>query len=167
LHCIELPGIDPARGRDGQALCLPIFQFAIYKKAKTMQTFNETLRDLLNRLDAVAAMYPEITDTDVRDHMSQAILQAFLHLDENYCYTPRSFAMFSDDGNTKVMAVLYAFISEAVEAAKREGFDTFHKRFAAFQNRSIVSDEGHNFDYYFGHWNTEDFDENGKRVGNR
>ncbi|MCL2119689.1 MAG: hypothetical protein FWH27_14835 [Planctomycetaceae bacterium] len=127
-----------------------------------MQTFNETLRDLLNRCDAVAQLYPEITDTAVREEMACAILEGFYRLDENYCYTPRQFAMYSDDGNTKVMAVLYAFISEAIEAAKCEGLDTFHKRFAAFQNRSIVSDEGHSFDYYFGHWNTEDFDEDGK-----
>ena len=131
------------------------------------QTFNESLRDLLNRLDAIAPLHREITDTAVREEMAQAVLDGFFHLDKDYCYKPRKFAMFSNDGNTKIMAVLYAFISAAIEAAKREGLDTFHKRLTAFQNRSIVSDEGHAYDWYFGTWHAENFDENGERIDRR
>jgi hypothetical protein len=130
-----------------------------------MQTFNETLRDLLNRCDAVAEMYPEITASDVRVQMTRAVFDGFLHLSENYCLTPRPFAMPSQGGDTKVMAVLYAFISEAGDVAKREDLDTFQKRLAAFQNKTIVSDEGHDYHWYFDTWDAGGFDEDGKPIG--
>jgi len=48
-----------------------------------------------------------------------------------------------------------------------ETFGTFHKRLAAFQDKNTVSDNGHDFEHFFGRLNEEDFDENGNPLGNR
>jgi hypothetical protein len=128
-----------------------------------MQTLNELLRELLNRLDTIAADHGEVNDTAVREEMAKAILNGFFRKVTDY-RLPDKFAMFSANGNIDVMVALAFFIGNVGEVGD---FNTFHKRLAAFQNESIVSDEGHNSDWFFGHWNTEDFDEDGERIDRR
>ena len=117
----------------------------------------------MNRLDAIALEHPEVNDTAVREEMSTAILNGFFRKTEDYRLLDK-FAMYSTKGNIDVMVALAYFIGNARFVA---GLDTFHQRMTAFQNPEIISENDHDYSYFFGHWNPEDFDKNGQRLDRR
>lgn len=125
-----------------------------------MQTFQEILQHLLNRLDAIAAEHPEIEDTFVRESMAREILNGFCRKQTGY-HLPEEFGMYSSRGNIHVMVILAYFLGFAGEFTS---LNTFHRRLDAFQDESVVSDKGHDYCWFFGHWDEEDFDANGHRM---
>ena len=130
------------------------------RKAIIMQTFQDVLRELLNRLDSIAVSHPEVEDTAVREIMALEILNGFCRKRNGYVL-PEDFGMYSEKGNARVMVVLALFLGNAREF---DDLDTFHARLDAFQDESLVSDKEHDYDWFFGHWEEEDFDANGKEI---
>jgi hypothetical protein len=111
----------------------------------------ETLRSLLEEMEAVGNSQEELYDTDVREQMAEAISRGFVHLEPGYTL-PLKFGMFSDKGNAEVRSALATFLTKAPGAARVEGLDTPAKRLAAFQDQSVLtSGEGQAYDTFFGH----------------
>ena len=110
------------------------------------------LKRLLNQLDAISNDYEEISDTDVREQMAEAIYHGFIVQTPGYTL-PAEFGMFQPAGDTAVRAALAEFLP----AACRAGIPTPQQRFAAFQDASVLSDAGNPYDEYFGH--SDSFDE--------
>ena len=104
------------------------------------------LKHLLNRLDAIAEEHGEVTDTDVREQMYEAVYHGFIVQTPGYTL-PAEFGLFEAPGNTVVRAALSEFITAACAA----GIATAADRFAAFQDESVLSDDGNPYDEYFGH----------------
>jgi hypothetical protein len=104
------------------------------------------LKHLLNRLDAIAEEHGEVTDTDVREQMYEAVYHGFIVQTPGYTL-PGKFGLFEEDGNTVVRTALSEFIAAACAAGIAAPAD----RFAAFQDETVLSDDGNPYDEYFGH----------------
>ncbi|HMP01200.1 MAG TPA: hypothetical protein PKC45_01745 [Gemmatales bacterium] len=110
----------------------------------------KALKVLLNDLDKVAEEFDEVTDTDVREQMRDAIEKAVLDPVRGY-KLPSAFGMFEPEGDAQVRAVLAKFIAAAKAEAKAAGLKTRADRLRAFQNIDVESRAGNFYDDYFGH----------------
>ena len=113
----------------------------------------KSLKALLNALDKVAAEFEEVTDTDVRERMREAIENAVIAPVPGYVL-PDEFGMFEPEGNAKVKAALAAFIPAA--KAEAAGLKTRADRLRAFQNIDVESRSGNTYDEYFGYDDSEE-----------
>lgn len=111
---------------------------------------NEALTELLNRMDAICREFEEVTDTDVREQMREALDSAFFAPVPGY-ELPREFGMFEPEGNALVRAALVEFVVTARSAAENAGLSTREQRLRAFQDDDVLSDEGSVYDEYFGY----------------
>src|SRR3982751_1746451 len=102
------------------------------------------LKHLLNRLDAIAEEHGEVTDTDVREQMYEAVYHGFIVQTPGYTL-PGKFGLFEEDGNAAIRAAL----SEFMPAASAAGIASPADRFAGFQDGSVLSDAGNPYDEYF------------------
>lgn len=108
----------------------------------------KALKAVLNALDKIAEDHEEVTDTDVREQMREAVERALLEPVADY-ELPDEFGMFEPEGNAKVKAALAKFIDAArLESA---ALKTRAERLRAFQNDEVESRDGNNYDEYFGY----------------
>ena len=111
----------------------------------------KSLKALLNALlDKVAEDFEEVTDSDVRDQMREAVEKALLDPVPGY-QLPDEFGMFEAKGNAKVKAALAKFIESAGAEAKAAGLKTRADRLRAFQDIELESRNGSTYDEYFGY----------------
>lgn len=97
----------------------------------------------------IAAEFPEVEDTDVRERMHDAIYRAFVLLDDAYA-VPAEFGMFTPAGNAAVRSALLTFIADARPLAERAGLTNPRARLSAFQDIRTVGRNGQPYDTYFG-----------------
>ncbi|MCU0705209.1 MAG: hypothetical protein MUF18_14645 [Fimbriiglobus sp.] len=110
----------------------------------------KSLKALLNALDKVAEDFEEVTDTDVREQMRDAVENALLAPVSGY-QLPDEFGMFEAKGNAKVKAALAKFIAAAQVEADAAGLKTRADRLRAFQDIDVESRDGNTYDEYFGY----------------
>jgi hypothetical protein len=106
----------------------------------------EALKKLLDSLEGIASEHEEVTDTDVREQMYEAVFHGFIVQTPGYTL-PQSFGMFEPAGNAMVRAAFAEFIP----AANQSGLASPEQRFAAFQDSSVLSRQGNAYDEFFGH----------------
>jgi hypothetical protein len=124
----------------------------------------EVLAELLKRLTVVERDHGEVTDTDVRERMDDAVHHGFLIPTPGY-RLPDEFAMYTPEGDRAVRDVLAWFLTAATTAAAAEGLDTFHERLAAFQNRGVtVGPQQTCYNDFFGWGDPERYDELGNVI---
>ncbi len=113
-------------------------------------SFRELLRDLLDVLDTVGQVYESLQDTVTREALHAVAFQGFVLQKPGYC-CPRKFWMMTVRGNQLLRRAMRLFLRRGECLAANEGLDTPEKRMAAFQDASVVSGEGSQYDTYFGH----------------
>jgi len=118
------------------------------------------LRRLLDRLDAIAEQHGEVSDTAVRDAISDAVFDGFLRPVSAFTL-PDRYAMFSDEGDLLVKLALAEFIPAANHSAGEAGLSTFHERLSALQDNDVRSAGGSYYDDYLGWADPEDYDASG------
>jgi hypothetical protein len=121
------------------------------------------LRRLLERLEQIGDTDPELFDSDVRQVMSNALVDGLARLQPDFTL-PSSFKMFSAEADEEVRKALQAFLDVARRLVIEQGLTTFHERLAAIQNRSVVTAEGNDYDEFFGTSNPAFFNENGEVI---
>jgi hypothetical protein len=121
------------------------------------------LSELLNSLEAVGGRNEEFFDTEVRQRVSDAIVDGFVREKPNY-ELPDEFGLYDDEANLAVRGALLQFIGSATAIAHRDGLASFHDRLASVQNRQVRSDGGYDYEEFLGHSPPEFFDANGKVV---
>jgi hypothetical protein len=121
------------------------------------------LRQLLDRLDAIAGQHDEVGDTDVREAMSEAVFDGFLRPVPAFAL-PDRFAMFSEEGDRLIKQALAEFLPAANESAAVSAFTSFHQRLSAFQDGAVQSGGGSYYDDYFGWANPENYDASGAAI---
>lgn len=125
----------------------------------------EILRKMLDRLEAIGEDHEELFDTEVRQAMSNAILDGFVRLEKNQAYKlPEYFGMFSEKANEEVKATIAHFIAEAKRRADELKICRFHDRLNAVQDESVTSLGGNDYDEFLGHSPPEYFDETGSVI---
>jgi hypothetical protein len=111
------------------------------------------LKALLNAMDKIVEEFEEVSDTDVRLQMREAIHKSLLEPQKGYVL-PDEFGMFTAQGNKKVKAALAKFIEAAKIEIKQAKLTTPKARMAAFQDIEVESREGATYDEYFGYDDT-------------
>lgn len=110
----------------------------------------KSLKALLNALDKITEEFEEVTDTDVREQMRDAVEKSLLDPVSGY-KLPDEFGMFESKGNAKVKAALTKFIEAAKVEVKAAGLKTRADRLRAFQDIDVESRDGSTYDEYFGY----------------
>ena len=111
----------------------------------------QILKELLDNLETIGAEHEELYDTDVREHISDAIMSGFVRQTAGYSL-PDEFGMFDADADSAVKAALAQFIERATQAAASQGLDSPQARLDAFQNPEITSSgDQQAYDEFFGH----------------
>jgi hypothetical protein len=126
-------------------------------EAKPIQAI---LRRLLDRFDAIAEQHGEVSDTAVRDVISEAVFDGFLRPSSGFAL-PDRYAMFSEEGDLLVKRALAEFLPAANHSAAKAGLSTFHERLSILQDVDVRSARGSYFDDYLGWVNPEDYDASG------
>ena len=121
------------------------------------------LRRLLDRLDAIAEQHGEVSDTAVREAMSDAVFDGFLRPVSAFAL-PDRYAMFSDEGDLLVKRALAEFLPAANHSGAEAGLSSFHKRLSALQDADVRSARGSYYDDYLGWADPEDYDASGGVV---
>lgn len=110
----------------------------------------KALKRLIDDLDAVSVEHEEVSDTDVREQMYDAVHKSFIAPFPGYAL-PDSFGMFSEDGDRKVLAAIRGFLAHPDLAAAAASLRTPEARLDAFQDIDVQSDSGNAQDWYFGY----------------
>ena len=118
------------------------------------------LRRLLDRLDAIAEQHGEVSDTAVREAISDAVFDGFLRPVSAFAL-PDRYAMFSEEGDLLVKRALAEFVPAANHSAAVAGLSTFHERLSALQDVDVRSAGGSYYDDYLGWADPEDYDASG------
>jgi hypothetical protein len=101
-------------------------------------------------MDKIAEEFEEVTDTDVREQMRDAIEKSLLDPVPGYTL-PDEFGMFEPRGNAKVKAALAKFVAAAKAEAEAAGLKNRADRLRAFQDIKVESRDGNTYDQYFGY----------------
>ncbi|HEX8342118.1 MAG TPA: hypothetical protein VF624_14525 [Tepidisphaeraceae bacterium] len=110
----------------------------------------KALKQLLNALDKLAeGGHDEVTDTDVREQMHDAVYKTLVEPQADY-QLPEEFGMFSPEGNKNVKAILTKFFAHP-EFAQAMKLSTPKARLGVFQDVEVESSEGNTYDEYFGY----------------
>lgn len=110
----------------------------------------QALLDLILSLDSISGEFEFITDSAVRDRMSDFI--------RNYYLKPLGpppaefdFATHSADVDRSLLRILSTYVAQASRIADERHF-TLADRLKAFQDESVTNDQGRSYDEYFGYW---------------
>ena len=71
---------------------------------------HEALKALMDKLEVVGALHPELYDTAVREQLAGAMFNGFVRPKESWSPSDQSFGMFSEDGNDAVRQVVAEFL---------------------------------------------------------
>ena len=104
------------------------------------------LKRLLDALDVIAEKDDDLTDTDVRERMYEAVYNGFIVQTPGYTL-PSYYSLYKvKECNEMVRQALADFVS----AACKSGSATPEQRFAEFQDDTVLSDGGNDYNCYFG-----------------
>jgi hypothetical protein len=105
---------------------------------------------LLEDLETIGDRHEELFDTDVREHLWEAIEAGLIRQEAGF-EVPAQLGMFSEEANAWVAAVLGRHIAQLKEAFKAIGLDSEEKRLASFFNPKLHTPRGATVDEFFGH----------------
>ena len=110
----------------------------------------KALKQLLDALDKLAeGGHDEVTDTDVRERMHDAVFKTLVDPQPDYLL-PDEFGMFSPEGNREVKVILSKFIAHP-EFAEAKKLPSPKERLDVFQDVDVESAGGNTYDEYFGY----------------
>jgi len=110
----------------------------------------QALLSLLQRLDLISGEFEFVTDSVVRDRMSDFIRDFYIKqvapLPEKY-----DFATNSPEVDGLLLDALSAYVIEAGRIADERRLGV-QDRLNAFQDDAVTNDQGRSYDEYFGYW---------------
>lgn len=116
---------------------------------------------LLEALEDVGHEDESLFNSFVRQAMGNALVNGLARMTPGWVLPP-SFGLATLEADRKVREILKQYLDVARMLAAQQGLVTFHQRLAAIQNSSIRTDEGNDFEEFFGYSNPAFFDEDGK-----
>ncbi len=123
----------------------------------------DALKKLLDLLDAIGHEHEELFDTDVRQNMSNAIMDGFVRHRLQF-EIPETYGMYSEEANAAVRGAITEYIAAANNRAEELGLKRFHERLNAVQDRTVRSVNGNDYDEFLGHSREDFFDEFGNVI---
>ena len=111
------------------------------------------------QLEVVAAGNEEIFDTVCREKMGQAVMDGFVR-GRGPDVVPRDLGLATGDANGLVHTSLVQFIVDANAVADVKQM-LFCDRLNELQNDEVTTDEGNDYEEFFGHTPAQFYDANG------
>ena len=122
------------------------------------------LLDLLESLESIGNSHGEIYDSEVRDQMGVAIMEAFVRRRPDYV-VPSDLGMCSDEANLKVSTAITLYVDQANREAETRGLIAFHDRLNALQDEDVkTADQRNDYDEFLGHTPPEFYDRQGNVI---
>jgi hypothetical protein len=94
--------------------------------------------------------------------MGDDILRGFLRCEPGF--TPSGEYGLDPEANRLVARAIARFVEAARKAAESEGLTTFHQRLAAFQNNAVRTEDGSDYNDFFGYVDGAWYDASGKDL---
>jgi hypothetical protein len=126
-------------------------------------TTNDLLRRLLEELEAISKDHEEIFDTEVRERMGIAVVDGFVR-GRGPQVVPIDLGMASDAANGLVHSAIVRFVNDANNLVESVGKAAFFDRLAALQNRAVSTDNGNDYEEFFGHTPPAYYDVDGNVI---
>jgi hypothetical protein len=118
----------------------------------------DVLVAFLVALEEIGEEHDELTDTDVREQMHEAVMNVFIDPREGYT-VPETFGMYSPEGDAAVRRVLERFLPRLVAAASEAGLATPKERLIAFQDTGVETPRQRStYDEFFGYLDPDGVD---------
>lgn len=124
------------------------------------------LHKLLCKIEMIGEEHEEIFDTAVRLKMRSAIIDGFVRAQGNTAI-PIDVALGSEELNASVHKAISSYVKDANELASKRNIISFHERLDAYQDDDVTTEQGNDYDEFFGHLPSEDYDENGNVLPER
>jgi hypothetical protein len=121
------------------------------------------LLQLLEALEAISHEDESLFNSVVRQSMGNALVDGFARLKPGYVL-PSSFGLVTPQADSQVREVIVRYLGVVRPLAAQQGLTMFHKRLAAIQNARITTDEGNDYEEFFGYSNPDFFDESGRVI---
>ncbi|MCX4248131.1 hypothetical protein [Paraliomyxa miuraensis] len=108
---------------------------------------------LLEKLKRIALEHEEVTDTDVRESMHLA-LNCYFVWGQDRSRFPRSFGMFSAEGDLLIARAIREFLDAAEQSSEISRIPVGQARLDVLQAESAVTADGMLYDEFIGHRDT-------------
>jgi hypothetical protein len=108
---------------------------------------------LLEELKCISLEHEEVTDTDVRESMHLALSWYFVWGHDRSQF-PRSFGMFSKEGDQLVMSAIRQFLDAAEMSGELSRISVGQARLDILQADSAITSDGMLYDEFIGHRDT-------------
>ncbi len=105
---------------------------------------------LLEHLERIMSEHEEVTDTDVRDSIHLALTYYFVWAQELQ-EIPRSFGMFSAEGDRLVASAILEFLHAVERSEELPNIPVGQPRFDLLQADSAVTASGARYDLFYGY----------------
>lgn len=108
---------------------------------------------LLEQLERILKEHEEVTDTDVRESMHLTLSSYFVWARERTRF-PRSFGMFSAEGDRLVADAIREFLEAAEESTELLSIPVGQARLDVLQANNAATADGMRYDVFIGHRDT-------------
>jgi hypothetical protein len=116
----------------------------------TGDSAREAVKKFYTELEELSQTHEELTDTDVREAIHDA-LNFFFVWGNDAAAWPKSFGMFSADGDRKIASALNALLSDVAIRKIQESTPVGEARLQILQDTSIATPAGRRYDEFIGH----------------
>jgi hypothetical protein len=113
-------------------------------------SFLDCYKQFLSELEQISDEHDEVTDTDVRQRLRAVINYYFvwgLPIADDF---PKRYALFSEQGDSRVYQAVHKFIVEAVAAAEQEGLSQGEARHKALENEDATTERFASYGEFLG-----------------
>ncbi len=118
-----------------------------------MTKLENAVAGLLEQLERISKAHEELTDTDVRESMHLTLTNYFVWGQERARF-PRSFGMFSADGDALVANALVEFLEAAEISGELAAISVGQQRLDVLQADGVSTASGMRYDEFVGHRET-------------
>lgn len=115
-----------------------------------MTNLESSVVSLLEQLEQISNEHEEVTDTDVRESMHLTLTWYFVWAQDRTRF-PRSFGMFTADGDRLVKNALLKFLEDAERSGELSNIPIGQARLNVLQADSAVTANGMLYDEFIGH----------------
>jgi len=115
-----------------------------------MKTVREAVLQLYQALEDLAADHEELSDTDVREQLAETLAWYFVW-NKPTDVLPRSYGMFTEEGDEAVRRAVERFLKAALPLATAERLAPGRKRHDVLQDKQLLTRGKQRYDAFIGH----------------
>jgi hypothetical protein len=116
-------------------------------------TLRDTYLKLLNKLEEISEKHDELTDTETREALYDVMNHCFVW-GRNLQAPPRTFRMFTPEGDTLVVGVVMQFLEHIKNSSELAAMPVGQARLDFLQQAGLTTKKGERYDLFFGHGDT-------------